>query len=101
MLIGEIEQKANIRFKIFDAFATYNKAIDVDYDSEDNIFTGWLYILNTPELNRVSRSQNRRSIASKQVFVEYVGNICYIPTSDNCFLKGKKDLTGNDYTEDF
>ena len=42
MLIGESEQK-NVRFRKFDGFQNYLYAIDVDYDSEDVIFTGWVY----------------------------------------------------------
>ena len=50
MLVGEIEQKTNIRFKNVDDFESYINAIDnKGYDSEDVIFTGWLYKLNTPE----------------------------------------------------
>ena len=50
MLVGEIEQKTNIRFKNVDDFESYINAIDSSgYDSEDVIFTGWLYKLNTPE----------------------------------------------------
>ena len=50
MLLGEIEQKTNIRFKNVDDFESYFNAIDNSgYDSEDVIFTGWLYKLNTPE----------------------------------------------------
>ena len=51
MLIGQIEQKANITFKIFEDFEAYIKALDVDYDSKDVIFTGWLYKLKTPDFN--------------------------------------------------
>ena len=44
MLIAEIEQKTNIRFKNVYDFETYIDAIDNGgYDSEDLIFTGWLY----------------------------------------------------------
>ena len=43
MLIGEIEQKTNMRFKNTDDFETYINAKDNGgYDSEDVIFTGWL-----------------------------------------------------------
>ena len=50
MLIGEIEQKRNNRFKNVDDFETYINAIyNGGYDSEHVIFTGWLYQLNTPE----------------------------------------------------
>ena len=41
MLIGEIEQKTNVRFKNVDDFETYINAIDnSSYDSDDVIFTG-------------------------------------------------------------
>ena len=42
MLNAEIEQKTNIRYKNADDFEKYINAIDVDYASEDVIFTGWL-----------------------------------------------------------
>ena len=38
MLIGDIEQKTNNRFKIIDDFENYKIAIDVDYNCEDVIF---------------------------------------------------------------
>ena len=61
MLIGEKEQKTNIRFKNVDDFETYLIAIDNSgYGSEDVIFTGWLYKLNTPEIYKVNRSQFAR-----------------------------------------
>ena len=42
MLIGEIEQRTNIRFKNIDDFENYINAIDNgDYDSDDVNFTGW------------------------------------------------------------
>ena len=53
MLIGEIEQKTNIRFKNVDDFENYIDAIDNGaYESEDVIFTGWLYKLNTLEFKK-------------------------------------------------
>ena len=48
MLTFELEQKTNIRSKNFHDFETYNNGIDDGYDSEDVIFSGWLYKLNTP-----------------------------------------------------
>ena len=43
MLVGEIEQKTNIRFKNVDDFESYINAIDNSgFDSEDVVFTGWL-----------------------------------------------------------
>ena len=52
MLFGEMEQKTNIRFKNVD-FESYINAIDNSgYDSDDVLFTGWLYKLNTPEFKK-------------------------------------------------
>ena len=98
MLIGEPEQKTNIRLKNDDDFETYINAIDnTGYDSDDVIFTGWLYKLNTPEFKKVTRSQYGKGTD----IVEYIGNNCYIPTSGNCFMKCINYFTGKDYTEEF
>ena len=37
-------------------FETYINAIDIDYDSDDVIFTGYIYKLNIPQFNVVRRS---------------------------------------------
>ena len=102
MLVAKVEQKTNIRFKNVDDFESYIKAIDNSgYDSEDVIFTGWLYKLNTRELKKVKRSQYGRGIDFKQDIVEYIGKNCYIPTSGNCFIKCINYFTKKDYTEQF
>ena len=102
MMICEIEQETNIRFKNVDDFETYINAIaNGGYDSEYVIFTRWLYNLNTPEVNGVNRSQYGRGTGFKQDFVEYTGNICYIPTSGKCFTKCINRFTNKDYTEEF
>ena len=43
MLVDETEKKARIRYEKNVDFEIYDNVIDVDYDSEDGIFTGWLY----------------------------------------------------------
>ena len=102
MLVGEIEQKTNIRFKHVDDFESYINAIDNSgYDSEDVIFTGWMYKLNTPEFKKVNRSQCGGGTDFKQDIVEYIGNNCYIPTSGNCFIKCINYFTKKDFTEEF
>ena len=84
MTIGEIEQKTIIRFKNIDDFETYINAIDNGgYFSEDVIFTGWLYKLNTLEFNKVNRSQNARGTNFKQDNVEYIGNNCWNKNKTN------------------
>ena len=103
ILVCEIEQKTNFRFKNVDNFETYVNAIDNSgYDSDDVIFTGWLYKLNTPEFNKVSRSQYARGTGFKQDIVEYVGNNCHIPIRENCFIKCFNFFTKNElYTKIF
>ena len=102
LLVGEIEQKTNIRFKNVDDFESYINAIDNSgYDSEDVIFTGWLYKLNSPEFKKVNRSKYGRGTDFKQDIVEYIGNNCYIPTSGICFIKCINYFTKKDYAQEF
>ena len=102
MLIGEIEQKTSSRFKNTDDFDAYINAIDNGgCDSEDVIFTRWLYILNRPEYKKVNRSQYGKGTDFRQDIVEYKGNNCYIPSSGNCFLKCINFFIEKDYTEEF
>ena len=101
-MIGEIEHKTIIRFKNADDFEAYIKAIDNGgYDSEGVIFTGWLYKLNSPESNKVNRSQNARGTDWKQDIVEYIGNNCYIPKSGNSFIKCTNVFSNKYYTQAF
>ena len=87
MMIGEIEQKTNIRFKNVDDFEAYFNVMDNGgYDSGDVIFTGRLDKSNTREFEKLNRSQNGRVTDFKQDIVEYIGNNCYILTSGNCFI---------------
>ena len=43
LIFEPIEQKTSIRFKNMNDFERYIYAIDIDYDSEDVIFTGYIY----------------------------------------------------------
>ena len=73
MIVGPIEHKTNIRFKKMVDFETYLNAIDIDYDSDDVIFTGNIYKLNTPQYNVVRRSAYGRGTNYMQEIVEYHG----------------------------
>ena len=53
LVIGPIEHKTNVRFKNMDDFESYINAIDVEYDSEDVTFTGYVFKLNTPHFKVV------------------------------------------------
>ena len=48
MIIGLVEHRTNVRFKNMDDFERYINAIDIDYDSEDVTFAGYLYKIDTP-----------------------------------------------------
>ena len=66
MVIGPVEHKTNIRFINMDDIKSYINAIDVDYDSEDVTFTGYVYKLNTHQFNVVKRSAYAKGINSRQ-----------------------------------
>ena len=101
MIIGPVEHKTNIRFKNMDDFERYINAIDIDYDSEDVNFTGYIYKINTPHFKVVKRSAYGRGTNYMQEIVEYHGQNCYIPTSGMCFIKCINYFTKKDYAEEF
>ena len=86
-LLGEKEQKTNIRFKNVADFETYVTAIDVDYDSEDVIFTGWVNHLNAPQFKIVKRSVYGKNTDFEQSIAELIGYISYIPPIKYCFIE--------------
>ena len=79
-IIGPFEHKTNIRFKNMNDFESYINAIDIDYDSEDVTFTGYVYKLNTPQFKVVKRSVYGKCTNYMQEIVEYHGQNCYTPT---------------------
>ena len=101
MIIGPVEHKKNIRFKNMDDFERYINAIDIDYDSEDVTFTGYVYKINTPHFKIVKRNAYGRGTKYVQEIVEYHGRNCYIPTSGMCFIKYINYFTKKDYTQEF
>ena len=101
MIIGPIEHKTNIRFNNMDDFENYINAIDVDYDSEDVTFTGYVYKINTPHFKVVKRSAYGGGTNYMQEIVEYHGQNCYIPTSGMCFIKCINYFTKKEYTKEF
>ena len=96
-----MEHKTKIRYKNMDDFESYINAIDIDYNSEDVTFTGYVNKLNTPQFNAVRRSAYGRGTNYMQAIVEHHGQNCYIPTSGMCFIKCVNYFTRKDYTEEF
>ena len=74
MLVGEMEQRTINRFKKIHDFETYIIAVEVDFDKDVFIFSGWLYKLNTPVFNQIKRTQYGRGTAFKQDIVKLIGN---------------------------
>ena len=101
MIIGPVEHKTNIRFKNMDDFERYINAIDINYDSDGVIFTGYVYKLNTPQFKVVKRSAYGKGTNHMQEIVDYHGQNCYITTSGICFVKCINYFTKKDYTEEF
>ena len=101
MITGHVEHKTNLRFKSMDDFESYINAIDVDYDSENGTFTGYIYELNTLKFKDVKRSAYGKGTNYMQESVEHHGQNCFIPTSVHCFIKCINCITKKDYTEDF
>ena len=81
MIIGPVEHKTNIRFENKDDFERYIKAIDVEYDSEDVTFTGYVFNLDTPHFKVVKRSAYGKGTNFMQEIVDNQEQNCYIPCS--------------------
>ena len=101
MKVGDQIRQTHIRFRNMDDFEAYINSIDQDYDSEDAIFNGYIYKLNTPQFIKVNRSQYGNGCSFDKIIVEYRGNNCYIPTKGYCFVKCINYLTGQDYKQEY
>ena len=100
MNIGPIELKTIIRLKKMVDSESYMNAIDIDYDSEDVTFSGYVYKINTRHFKVLKRSAYGKGTNYMQTIVEYHGQNCCIPTSGVCFIKCIKYFTKKDYTEE-
>ena len=77
---GDQIRQTVTRFKIMDKFEAYINSLDQDYHSEDAIFNGYIYELDTPQFNKENRSQYGNGCDFKHEINEYQGNNCFIPT---------------------
>ena len=84
-----------------DNFESYINAIDVDYDSEDNTFTGHVYKIDKLQFKIVERNVYDKGTNHMHEIVEHQGQNCYLPTSGHCFIKCIKYFTNKEYTEEF
>ena len=99
--VGDQIRQTHIRSRNMDDYEAYINAIDQDYESEDAIFKGYIYKLNSPQFNKVNRSQYGNGCDFKHEIIEYRGNNCFIPTTGYCFVKCIIYLTGQDYKKQY
>ena len=101
LIIGLIEHKTNIIHKNVDDFENYKNAIDINYDSENVTFNGYVYKLNTPQFKVVKRSVYAKGTIYMQEILECHEQNCNIPTSGMRFIKCINYFTKTDYTQEF
>ena len=99
--VGDQIRQTRIRFRNITVYETYINAIDQDYDSEDAIFDGYFYKKDTPQFNKVNRSQYGNGCSFNKIIIEYKGNNCFIPTKAYCFVKCVNFITGQDYKQQY
>ena len=99
--IGDQIRQTHIRFRNISDYEAYINSIDQDYDSDDSIFNGYIYKIDTPQFKKVNRSLYGNGCNFDKIFIEYRGNNCYIPTKGYCFIKCINFLTGQDYKQQY
>ena len=101
LLVGDQLRQTHIRFRKMIDFESYINSIDQDSDSDDSIFNGYIYKIDTPIFNKVNRSQYGNGCDFKHEIIEYRGINCFIPTKGYCFVKCINFLTGQDYKHQY
>ena len=99
--VGEQIRQTHIRFRNMDDYEAYINSIDQDYDSDDSVFNGYIYKIDTPIFNKVKRSQYGNGSSFDKIILEYRGNNCFIPTKGYCFIKCINFLTCQDYKKQY
>ena len=97
--VGDQIRQTHNRFRNISDYEAYINAIDEGYDAEDAIFNGYIYQINTPQFNKVNRSQYGNGCSFDKIIIEYRGNNCFIPTKGYCFVKCVNFMTGQDYKQ--
>ena len=97
--IGDQIRQTKIRFRNMDDFEAYINSIDQDYDSDDTIFNGYIYKMDSPQFKKINRSQYGNGCSFDKIICEYKGNNCFIPKKGYCFVRCINYLTGQDYKE--
>ena len=99
--VGDQVRQTRIRFRNMIDFGSYINSIDQDYDSDDSVFNGYIHKIDTPQYQKVNRSQYRNGCSFDKIIIEYRGNNCSIPSKGYCFIKCINFLTGQDYKDEY
>ena len=99
--IGDQIRHTNKRFGNMDDFEGYINSIDQNYDSEDAIFNGYIYKLDTPQFKKVKTPQYGNGCSFDKIIVEYRGNNWCIPTKGYCFVKCNIYLSSRHYKQEY
>ena len=99
--VGDQIRQTHIRFRNISDYEAYINSIDQDYDSDDAIFNGYIYKIDTPQFNKVNRSQYGNGCSFDKIIIEFRGNNSFIPTKGYCFVKCINFLTGKDYKDKY
>ena len=68
--VGDQIRQTHIKFRNMDDFEAYINSIDQDYDSDDSIFNGYIYKINTPQFNKINRSQYGNGCNFNKIIIE-------------------------------
>ena len=85
--VGDQIRQTHVRFRNKNDFEASINSIDEGYDADDCIFNGYIYKIDTPQFNKVNRSQYGNGCSFDKIIIEYRGNNCFIPTKRYCFVK--------------
>ena len=99
--VGDQIRLTRSRFRNIDDFVSYINSIDQDYDSEDALFNGYTYKLDTLHFIKVNRNQYGNGCDFKHEVIKYPGSNCFIPTKGYRFVKCANFLTGKDYKQQY
>ena len=69
--VGDQIRQTHITFTNMIDFETYINSIDEDYDADYSIFNGYFYKINTPQFNKVKRSQYGNGCSFGKKILEY------------------------------
>ena len=78
---GEYKQTTAMRIENSEHYELWIIDIDVEYDANEFLITGYIYILITPERKKAMRPAHGIGTNCEEGTVEAIGKNCYVRTS--------------------